>query len=1089
MNNIIKSSLLGIALFCVSHKTYSQQNEYYMKTSPGEKNFFEIVADQKSAEDALSNKFLKKTGVKQFRRWQHFWRWRVDENGNFPRPDAWQIERNKADEFHKKNKSESMLAPMANNPEWTAIGPIGSPQSNSSGGIGRLNGIALSQKDPNLIWAASAGGGAWKTTDGGKNWISTTDKLPTLAVNDVAMDHTNENIVYLGTGDDWATGAIYRNPKGSGVLKSVDGGNTWQETGLKWSVSQGLTVSKVMVHPENSSIIFATTSDGIWRSTDAAATWTKVQAGHFRDLDFHKEDYTIWYASTNTQFFRSTDGGVKWSARSVTGFPSNARRTAISSSEASPDKVYLVASNIQGRFGGLFVSTNAGETWSVGSTTPSILEDNLEGTVNTSRQGQGWYDLAIAASPLSDRTVFVGGINIWRSTNSGTGWTIQSHWFGAGGKPYVHADIHDIKFSPLDGKLYAATDGGLYVSSNSGSSWQEINGNLAIMQFYRISIGESNSTYLAGSQDNGTNLLRATPWKEVAGGDGMDNAIDPTNPQIMYCANPNGDFRRSSSGGENFSAMLTDNTTGETGDWVAPLTLDMKDPRILYAGHQNVWKSTDKGVSWKKTGTIPGGSGTSINCIAVAESNNSWVYFTNNTGFYYSSDGGTTWTQRTTMPASASTIARIAVSYSSHLRICISVSRFGSANVFESLDGGQTWKDISAGVPRIPANCVMYQKSNDRIFVGTDAGIYYRDKVSSAFADYNEGLPNIMITDLEINATKKKLVVGTFGRGVWEANLPSCEGGILSVTAKSDTTFCEGESVVLEAQTGFNDYLWSTGEKTNSITVTKTGEYSVKGVDINGCPLGSRAIKITVNEKPDMTVNTQTGTTSPSEKVFCGTDSVRLRAATGFSSLLWSNGMTARNITLKESGKYFVEGITGDGCKSVSDTIDVFVLTKPVLEPQILEVLTAPVDAAAFQWLADGKEIPGERGKTFKGGPQFEKKKISVRITNEKGCQITSTEVVFIPDGSGIEESIDGTSVTIMPNPTTQTIMIQPVCNNASQIKVGVFNSLGVNVLSQSFEYVGTEKLSINVNGLPSGTYILRIDGCGMQKTMKVVIL
>ncbi|HRE57615.1 MAG TPA: hypothetical protein PLW09_07310, partial [Candidatus Kapabacteria bacterium] len=129
-------------------------------------------------------------------------------------------------------------------------------------------------------------------------------------------------------------------------------------------------------------------------------------------------------------------------------------------------------------------STDGGDTWTRRSTTPSILEDNIDGTVNTGRQGQGWYDLAILASPTDAKSVFVGGINIWRSATNGQTWTIVSDWLGRSGKSYVHADIHDIDYSSVSGKIYAATDGGLYVTTNNGTTWTEINGTKAIMQFY-----------------------------------------------------------------------------------------------------------------------------------------------------------------------------------------------------------------------------------------------------------------------------------------------------------------------------------------------------------------------------------------------------------------------------------------------------------------------------------------------------------------------------------------------------------------------------------------------------------------------------
>lgn len=1067
----------------------SQQNSYYVKTAPNEKNFFQMVEEQEKISKENSKNFLKSKVNKQYERWKHFWQWRVDSEGNFPRPDAWRLEKAVIDQYHRRTKQESILGAYENKPEWKLVGPVGSPIGQNSGN-GRLNGVTLSSKNKDLIWVASAGGGAWKTTDAGKTWSCTTDDLAILAVNDIALDPKNEDIVYLGTGDDWGQGAIYRNVNSAGVIKSIDGGNTWQETGLKWNISQGITVSKILVHPTNSSIIIATTSDGIWRSTDAAATWTRVQSGWFRDLDFHKEDPDRWYASTNSQFFASTDGGVKWSSKAVTGIPGGSRRTAISSSEVDPGVVYLVVSNGDGRFGGLFLSSDGGDTWTRRSTTPSILEDNIEGTVNAGRQGQGWYDLAISASPTDAKTVFVGGINIWRSGTSGQTWTIISDWLARSGKPYVHADIHDIDYSTIDGKVYAATDGGLYVSSNNGNSWTEINGNKAIMQFYKISITEQSNIVLGGSQDNGTNRFTSNEWRESNGGDGMDNGIDPTNSQIMYCSNPQGDLRKSSNGGGSFGPMLSDNTTGESGQWVTPFVIDMSKSDNLYAGYRRVWKSTDKGSSWKPTGNFPNNPASLVNCIAVAESNNSWVYATSNSGFYYSNDGGATWAQRTGLPFSASNISSVAVSKQNHQRVCVTLSRFGSPNVYESVNGGETWKDISAGVPRVPANACIYEKANNRIFVGTDVGIYYKDNVASSFNDYSQGFPNVFVTDLEISNSRGKLIVGTFGRGVWEANLPACQGGILSVSAKADTTFCEGGSVVLEAQSGYVSYAWSNGEQGQSITVTKSGDYSVVGLDDKGCPFGSRSIKVSVKEVPDMNISTNSGTTSPSDNVFCGVDSARIRANTGFDKWEWSNGLTGRNVTFKTSGKFTVVGTTSDGCTKVSDTVVVQVIPTDSLQlqPHVGEILTSPLKGIYYQWIQDGKDIPGQTAPTFKGSKLYDKKKISVRITTPAGCVVTSTATEFNADGSDVVESNDGTSISITPNPTTNDITIRTECDGARLLNASLYNTLGVQVQTMTFEHNGSENVKMNVSGLPSGHYVLHIDGCGMTKILKVIV-
>lgn len=1090
MRKLYFSSIFVATGISLSVFANAQQNPYYLKTPPSEKNFFQMVEEQEKSSNENSKTFMKSKVNKQFERWKHFWKSRVDDEGNFPRPDVWRTEKIYIDQYHRNRKSESLLGSTQNNPEWRLVGPLGSPLGNMSGN-GRLNGVTLSSNNENLIWVAAAGGGAWKSTDAGKSWTTTTDKIAVLAINDVALDPKNDNIVYLGTGDDWGQGAIYRNVNSAGVMKSTDGGNTWQETGLKWNIAQGITISKILVHPQNSSILLATTTDGIYRSTDAAATWTRVQTGWFRDLDFHKEDPDRWYACSNTQFFLSTDGGVKWSSKTVSGM-SGTRRLAISSSEANSDFIYLVAANGDGRFAGLFQSTDGGDTWTRRSTTPSILEDNIDGTVNTGRQGQGWYDLAILASPTDAKSVFVGGINIWRSATNGQTWTIVSDWLGRSGKSYVHADIHDIDYSSVSGKIYAATDGGLYVTTNNGTTWTEINGTKAIMQFYKISITEQSNIILGGSQDNGTNRFSSNEWREANGGDGMDNGIDPTNSQIMYCSNPQGDLRKSSNGGQNFGPMLTDNTTGESGQWVTPFVIDMAKPDNLYAGYRRVWKSTDKGSTWRATGNFPNNPSALVNCIAVSESNNSWIYASSGAGLFYTTDAGVTWAQRTGLPFGAGNISSIAISKQNHQRVCVTLSRFGAANVYESLNGGETWKDVSAGMPRVPANTCIYEKSNNRIFVGTDIGVYYKDEVAGSFNDYNNGFPAVFVNDLEISNSRGKLIVGTWGRGVWEANLPACQGGVLSISIKGDTSFCEGKSVVLEAQPGYASYSWSNGEQGQSITITKSGNYSVAALDDKGCPFGSRSVKVSVTEVPDMSVSVtpNSTTTSPVANVFCGVDSVRIRATTGFDTWEWSNGLNERSGVFKSTAKLTVKGTTSEGCIKESDTIFVYVIPGDSLElaPQDKEVFTTPLQGMYYQWLQDGQAMPGQTAPTFKGGPQYNKKKISVRITTFTGCVVTSSVQEFTADGTDVVESNDGTSVTIMPNPATNDIYIQSECDGARTLNATLYNTLGIQVRTMSFEHNGDTKTTLSVNGLPAGHYVMHIEGCGMTKVLKVII-
>ncbi|HRE57613.1 MAG TPA: T9SS type A sorting domain-containing protein, partial [Candidatus Kapabacteria bacterium] len=467
-------------------------------------------------------------------------------------------------------------------------------------------------------------------------------------------------------------------------------------------------------------------------------------------------------------------------------------------------------------------------------------------------------------------------------------------------------------------------------------------------------------------------------------------------------------------------------------------------------------------------------------------------YASSGAGLFYTTDAGVTWAQRTGLPFGAGNISSIAISKQNHQRVCVTLSRFGAANVYESLNGGETWKDVSAGMPRVPANTCIYEKSNNRIFVGTDIGVYYKDEVAGSFNDYNNGFPAVFVNDLEISNSRGKLIVGTWGRGVWEANLPACQGGVLSISIKGDTSFCEGKSVVLEAQPGYASYSWSNGEQGQSITITKSGNYSVAALDDKGCPFGSRSVKVSVTEVPDMSVSVtpNSTTTSPVANVFCGVDSVRIRATTGFDTWEWSNGLNERSGVFKSTAKLTVKGTTSEGCIKESDTIFVYVIPGDSLElaPQDKEVFTTPLQGMYYQWLQDGQAMPGQTAPTFKGGPQYNKKKISVRITTFTGCVVTSSVQEFTADGTDVVESNDGTSVTIMPNPATNDIYIQSECDGARTLNATLYNTLGIQVRTMSFEHNGDTKTTLSVNGLPAGHYVMHIEGCGMTKVLKVII-
>ena len=277
---------------------------------------------------------------------------------------------------------------------------------------------------------------------------------------------------------------------------------------------------------------------------------------------------------------------------------------------ANPEYVYLLAGrNSDSGFYGLYHSANSGLNFSQRSNSPNILGYAPDGS---SSGGQSWYDLALAASPTNPDEIFSGGVNIWRSTDGGFNWNINTYWiYTDPAYPYVHADIHTLDFH--GDRLFAGADGGIFYTDDRGATWTDISAGMATMQFYRFGGYPGDAGLLiGGAQDNGTNRYNSGQWYHVLGADGMEAAIDYSDPNIMYCCIQNGGLRRSFDGGNSWGD-ITGGISGN-GAWVTPYVIDPHHPQILYAGYSNLWKSTNRGSSWSQISNVFSG----INALAVA---------------------------------------------------------------------------------------------------------------------------------------------------------------------------------------------------------------------------------------------------------------------------------------------------------------------------------------------------------------------------------------------------------------------------------------------------------------------------------------
>jgi hypothetical protein len=427
-------------------------------------SFFETQA--KFNEYWSTHPVEKGKGYKAFKRWEWMMAPRVNQvTGEYPPANAlWQAYVDQPEMF---SNNENMPG------DWTYIGNTSVPTN--GGGAGRINSVRAIPGSTTSWYACSPGGGLWRTTNSGTSYsVVGTDFLSSIGASDIAIDPTNTNTLYLATGDGDA-GDTYA----LGVLKSTNAGATWNTTGLNWNVTQGRTCSRIIIHPTATQTLLCATNDGIYKTTNGGTTWTQVLTGSMKDVKFKPGDPSVIYAVSD-QFYKSTDTGTTWT-QVTTGLPDAAtsQRMALAVSAANAAYVYILASNNSSGFLGVYRSTDSGATFATRATTPNLLGWSPTGADSG---GQGWYDLAIECDPANAETIWTGGVNIWKSINGGTNFTLNGHWYGGGGAPYVHADIHSLYIVPGSSptRLLSGNDGGVFSTTNGGTNWTDLSSNLAI---------------------------------------------------------------------------------------------------------------------------------------------------------------------------------------------------------------------------------------------------------------------------------------------------------------------------------------------------------------------------------------------------------------------------------------------------------------------------------------------------------------------------------------------------------------------------------------------------------------------------------
>ncbi len=659
----------------------------------------------------------------------------------------------------------SKLAFAQNLANFTQVGPVKFPDNPSvqTTGMGRVSNMVYHPKDSNILFAVTSSGGVFKSSNEGASWRPISDFLPQTYCASLAINPQNPKVMYLGTGDanyDWN---YYRG--GMGVWKTLNGGNTWFQS--SYGIGNKL-VSYILMTPGDSTTLIAACSDGIYKSTDAGASWTKKTTVNvsYRDLKYQAQSSRILYSASNTNFYRSYDNGNSWIQSTINSSITSAGiKIAVCPKDTSKLLCVVWKSGATSPFGGVYKSTNNGTTFTLLVDTPNILGYSSNGK---SMDGQGSYNLAIASDPANANTIFVAGINIWKSTNQGASFVLKSPWaYG------VHADKHGFLFSPFNpNKLFVYHDGGIDRSTDGGTTWTTLEDGLSASEFYQMgNSGLYNDYVIGGLQDNGMDVAVDKKFQTVRGGDwGGDFAFDAFNSQLLY---ENGGIKR------NIVTNATGNINGKGGIY----TVHPNDSNVMFEATTDVFRTKnlraipDTNVAWAKISSFSGTTNQVDMAYSKLSKGTFYAAFTPK-ALYRSVDINATapsFTKITTFPfKSGEEIKQLETcDYDSNILYVLT----NQSRILKSKDKGTTWTSLNKNLPTSTIiKFLLDQKAGDSsMYICNAFGVYYRNKLMNNWISFSQGLPTItQITDMEImsdGTSKSRLHISTWGRGIWQTDL------------------------------------------------------------------------------------------------------------------------------------------------------------------------------------------------------------------------------------------------------------------------------------------------------------------------------
>lgn len=701
---------------------------------------------------------------------------------------------------------------------WTPIGPFA--WDKEAAGIAHAPGLAHCYvvrehlRDTSLVWAGTATAGAWRSRDAGRTWANVTATLPIAEVRALALHPVRTDLAWIGAA--------------TGVWRTTDGGATWEQTAIRDGFFSTLVVWDLVVMPNADSVLLAATNRGLFRSTDGGTTFDLVADGLFYDLEPHPTSTVVVYAvrrsGESCTILRSRDAGLQFEP-CTSGLPvpdvaagEHARRWAIAVTPAAPSRLYVMIPGVmRGGDGtvGVYLSRDEGTTFEqrccgdgpggpITAENPNLMCWDPQGL---EVGGQYYYDLAMAVSPVDPDRVYVGGINVWLSTNGGASftcnakWTWEPQWIPR----YTHADIHAIV---VRGRaVWVASDGGLFFSANDLQATEDRTSGINGTEFFGWGAGFTDcDVMLGGTYHNGV-LLKDHDvykgWHHIYGGDNAGGMVNAATPRTVYADLYIGEaWQKLQLTGSRAVAPLRENLNVKP---TSNIVFHPYSSQELWAGTSaGLQRSTNHGRTWQTVASAVGSEVVRILRIAEARPHILYTAVRGPAGtagrILRSDDGGTTMVDVTPpdslVRGNAWRFADLAISATGDTVYLAIGGRGTDPKVVRSLDGGSTWADDSRGLPEPAVTCLTLQYgANGRVMAGTEVGVYTRPPGgTSAWTMLGTELPVARITTMDI-CYRENLLRAATNRGVWEIALPEASKPVARAAVDRRTAFCTRDSL------------------------------------------------------------------------------------------------------------------------------------------------------------------------------------------------------------------------------------------------------------------------------------------------------